>query len=121
MRLLSRRLALAHPPKCAGCVYGAMTKQPWRTKGIQNKGKLANVTRPGDCVSVDQLESPTAGLIAQLNGHLTRNRYKAATVFVDHFSRRGYVHLQSSLTSAETLQAKHAFEAYARLHGIPRI
>jgi hypothetical protein len=33
---------------------------------------------------------------------LTRRRYKAATVVVDNFSRMIYMHLQESLTSADT-------------------
>ena len=56
-----------------------------------------------------------------MKGKLTKNRYKAATVFVDHYSRLGYICLQTSLTSDETLKAKNAVEAYARLHGINRI
>lgn len=114
-----RSLANAKIPKCAGCIYGAMTKQPWRTKpSKQRKSEIYTVTRPGQCVSVDQLESQTPGLIPQLKGKLTRQRYKAATVFVDHFSRLSYIHLQRSTSSNETLQAKKAFEAYSRRHGV---
>jgi hypothetical protein len=67
-------------------MYGAMTKRPWRTKGAQNKSKLRSVTNPGDCVSVDQLESNTQGFLAQLKGKFTKKRYGAATVFIDHTS-----------------------------------
>jgi hypothetical protein len=67
-------------------MYGAMTKRRWRTKGGQNKSKLCSVTNPGDCVAVDQLESNTQGFLAQLKGTLTKKRYGAATVFVDHAS-----------------------------------
>jgi hypothetical protein len=95
-----------------------MTKRPWRTKGAQNKSKLRSVTNPGDCVSVDQLESNTQGFIAQLKGTLTKKRYGAATVFVDHTSRLSYIHLQGRISSDETVQAKRAFEAYARSHGV---
>ena len=115
---IPRRLLTVKSPKCAGCMYGAMTKRPWRTKGNQNKSKIRTATSPGDCVSVDQLESPTPGFLAQLKGGLTKRRYGAATVFVDHASRLGYVHLQGRITSDETVQAKQAFEAYARSHGV---
>mmetsp|Transcript_109 Transcript_109/g.216 ORF Transcript_109/g.216 Transcript_109/m.216 type:complete len:135 (+) Transcript_109:261-665(+) len=110
--ILPRRITTVKPPRCAGCLYGAMTKRPWRTKGKQQQ-KISTVTAPGACVSVDQLESASAGFIAQLKGKLTRQRYRAATVFVDHFSRLSYIHLQRNLSSEETLQAKRAFEAYA--------
>ena len=76
------------------------------------------ITAPGQCVSVDQMESPVPGLIAQLKGIPTRDRYKAATVFVDHYSCLSFVHLQHSTNAEETIQAKQAFENYARSHGI---
>jgi hypothetical protein len=38
--------------------------------------------RPGQVVSVDQLVSPTPGLIAQTTGFLTTKRYKYATVLL---------------------------------------
>jgi hypothetical protein len=95
-----------------------MTKRPWRTKSAQNKGRLPIVQVPGECISVDQLESPLPGFVAQLKGKLTRKRYRAATIFVDHNSRLSYVHLQEGLTSKETVEAKHAFEAYARVFGV---
>jgi hypothetical protein len=118
LTILPRKLAAVKPPKCAGCLYGSMTKRPWRTKSAQNKGRLRTVQVPGECISVDQLESPLPGFVAQLKGKLTRKCYKAATVFVDHKSRLSYVHLQEGLTSKETVEAKHAFEAYARVFGI---
>jgi hypothetical protein len=75
-------------------------------------------TAPGQMVSVDQLESSAAGFISQLKGRLTRRRYKAATIFVDNFSRMSYVHLQESLTSGDTVEAKEAFEAFSRNMGV---
>jgi hypothetical protein len=118
LTILPRKLAAVKPPKCAGCLYGSMTKRPWRTKSAQNKGRLRTVQVPGECISVDQLESTLPGFVAHLKGKLTRKRYKAATVFVDHKSRLSYIHLQESLTSKETVEAKHAFEAFARSFGI---
>ena len=103
------------PPKCADYIFGKMTKRPWRTKATVKQGSgIFKATKSGQCVSVDQIESTEDGFVAQLKGKLTRRRYKYATIFVDHYSDLSYVHLQSTLTSDETLQAKHAFEAYAR-------
>jgi hypothetical protein len=76
------------------------------------------IDKPGMNVSVDQLESPVSGFIAEMNGRLTRQRYKAATIFVDHFSSLSYVHLQQSTLALETLQAKMAFETYAASCGV---
>jgi hypothetical protein len=53
--ILPKKLAQVTPPKCAGCLFGTMTKKPWRNKGKNPKvvGHLA--TAPGQMVSVDQL------------------------------------------------------------------
>jgi hypothetical protein len=69
-------------------------------------------------VSVDQLKSPTPGLIAQTTGILTTKRYAYASVFVDHSTRLGYVHLQKTQDVTETLEAKEAFEWFAATHGV---
>jgi hypothetical protein len=60
---------------------------------------------------------PTLGFIGQIKGILTIKQYKAATVFVDHFSQLTFVFLQLSTGAEETVKAKKAFEAYAQLHG----
>ena len=106
---LPKRLLTSKKPFCAVCQYGKMTKTPLRVKG-DNKHATKTATQTGQIVSVDQLESTSPGLIAQLKGKLTQQRYKYATVFVDQFSGYTFVFLQRHLTSEETVQAKHAFE-----------
>lgn len=113
---LPKRLATCKAPMCAACQYGKMTRVPWRTKALETT-HLKTVTGPGQCVSVDQVESRTVGLVAQLKGKLTTSRYTTATIFVDHYSRMGYVHLQMSTSSEDTLRAKQAFERFAGQHG----
>jgi hypothetical protein len=115
--LLPRRLQKAKIPFCSGCIYGKMTRRPWRTKGMYRQAPRI-VTKPGECVSVDQLESSAPGFIAKLKGIPTVKRFKAATIFVDHYSRLGYIYLQQNLTSDETIKAKQAFEAFAHTHGV---
>jgi hypothetical protein len=73
---------------------------------------------PGECVSVDQLVSPTPGLIAQMSGFLTMQRYKYARVYVDQASRLSFVWLKKSATADETLEGKTAFKQYAKDRGI---
>lgn len=41
-----------------------------------------------------------------------------ATVFVDHFLRLTYVHLQQSLSSNDTVAAKKAFETFVNKHNV---
>ena len=101
---------------CAACIFGKSTRRPWRTKGAYRP--VFPATKPGECVSVDQLKSSTPGFVAQLKGILTTRRYTVSTVFVDHFSDLSYVHFSSSDTAVETLAAKHAFERYAASHGV---
>lgn len=115
---IPKRLAECRIPKCPACIYGKMTKKPWRTKMPGSKVAPRTITAPGDCVSIDQLESSQPGFIAQLKGSLTRERYHAATIFVDHFSRLSYVYVHRSTTAIETVTAKHAFEQFAKGYGV---
>jgi hypothetical protein len=80
LKVIPSNLATAHPPKCAGCIYGALTKRPWRTKSLKGRNHLFTATKSGECVSIDQLESTTPGFIGQFKGALTKDRYRAATV-----------------------------------------
>ena len=100
---IPKRLLASKKPFCAACQYGKMTRRPWRVKG-DNKNATKTATRPGQIVSVDQLESNSPGLIAQLKGKLTQQRYKYVTVFVDQYSGYTFVFLQRCLTSEETDQ-----------------
>ena len=70
---LPKRLLTSKKPFCAACQYGKMTRRPWRVKG-DNKHATKTATQPGQIVSVDQLESNSPGLIAQLKGKLTQQR-----------------------------------------------
>ncbi len=58
------------------------------------------------------------GFIAQLKGTLTKKRYTATTVFVGHYLRPKYIHLMTKLTSKEKMEAKQAFEHFAKQHSI---
>jgi hypothetical protein len=102
---------------CAACEFGKATKKAWRTKS-KNQKELKKATYPGECVYVDQIESSVAGYVAQLKGRLMKGQYKVVTVFVDHYSRLGYIHLQKDTTSSETLKAKKAFELYCKDQGV---
>ena len=114
---LPKCLLTCMKPFCTACQYGKLTKRPWRVKE-DNKKSTKVAARPGQIVSVDQLESNTPGFIAQLKGKLTQKRYNYAMVFVDQFSGYSFVYLQQRITSEETVQAKHAFERAAEQHGV---
>jgi len=119
-KLLPSKLLKCEPPLCPSCLFGKATRRSWRVKP-NLKGtpsKLRNHTLPGQCVSVDQLESTTPGLIAQMKGWLTKKRYKVATIFVDHFSGLSFLNLQTSTSGEETLEAKVRFERFATRSGV---
>ncbi len=114
-----KRLHKIMDPKCAACMFGQSTKRPWRTKTKPNAiGTLTKIEKPGDCVSVDQMVSPVPGLIAQIKGFPTKERYNAATIFVDHYSDLTFCHLQPNLKANETIYAKEAFERFCNSHGV---
>jgi transposase InsO family protein len=109
----------AKQPMCNDCCGAKATRKPWRDKGDKaRKGHLRKATKPGEIVSVDQLESSVPGFIGQMTGRLTNKRIVASTIFVDHASDLSYVYHQTSTSSEETLKSKLAFEKFAASHGV---
>ena len=111
-------LAKAPAPRCMACMYSKATRRQWRNKQQEGWTRTAAAQYPGHIVSVDQLVSPTPGLIAQMTGRLMKAKYKVATVYVDQYSSFGYVHLQKSNGIEETLASKTAFEVICKQHGV---
>ena len=107
---------MVNPHKCVGYLYGAITKLQWLNKYASIRGSIWKASSPGECISVDHMESRTPGFISQLNGKPTKHCYRAVEIFLDHFSNLTYVHLQRGLLSDETAQAKKVFEDYTRTY-----
>ena len=100
-------------------MYSQATKRPWQSKPTHNETMIPEKEyTPGQCVAVDMLKSPTPGLIAQLTGRLTKDRYKYATVYVDVATGYGTVVLQKTANAEETIKGKEAFERHAKACGI---
>ena len=91
---------------------------PWRSKETKASHKVFVATKPGECVSVNQMTSTELGFFPQLKGKLTKKRYCCATIFFDHYSCLQFVHLQVDDSSIETIAAKWAFETFATKHGV---
>ncbi len=91
-REIPKKLAKVTPPKCAGCLFGAMTKLPWRGKE-KKSSHLFVTTKGGETVSVNQMASTELGFFAQLKGILTKKRYRCGAIFVDHYSCLRFIHL----------------------------
>ena len=115
--VIPRKLARCPVPVCSSCLYGKATRRPWRTKPSDSPSDGRVPTRPGEVVSVDQLEANVAGLIAQMAGRPTHSRYKVVTVFVDHATGYSYVHFQKGHSAQETVEGKELFERLAASMG----
>ena len=100
-------MAKCNIPACSACLFAKATKRKWRPKTSKTH-QPKRPSAPGEVVAVDQLVSPTPGLIAQMTGFLTKKRYKYTTIFVDHYSGVGFVCLQQGASAEETLDAKQA-------------
>jgi hypothetical protein len=115
---IPKKLTKVLPPKCAGCLLGAMTKLPWQSKETKADHKVFIATKPGECASINQMTSTEVGFYKQLKGKLTKKRYKYPTMFVNNCSHLHFVHLQLDNSLAETLPAKLAFKQYVAGHRV---
>jgi GAG-pre-integrase domain len=70
LTMIPQRLAKARIPLCPSCVYGKLSRRPWRNK--HGYRPISEAELPGQFVSADQMESTTPGLIAQMKGVPTR-------------------------------------------------
>ena len=113
-RVLPHHLSHCAIPVCSACQYAKATRRPWRMKIASRSNHFNIPSKPGEVVSVDQLVSPVPGLIAQMTGFITKQRYKYATVYIDQFSGFRFVYLQQTVSAQETLQSKQAMERYAQ-------
>ncbi len=67
-REIPKKLAKVKPPKCAGCLFGAMTRIRWHGRETKAFHEVFIVTKPGECVSVNQMTSTEVGFYAQMKG-----------------------------------------------------
>ena len=124
IRRLARRgvlpKALEHVkrmPFCAACAFADASKRNWRVKG-KHKGLRKSTDKRGDKTSCDHLISHEPGLIAQVTGRLTYERYCGAIIFSDHYSDFTYTHLIKSTSTEEAVCAKRAYERIAKSHSV---
>jgi hypothetical protein len=93
---IPKRLANCPVPACSACSHAKAIRRQWRHRTPNNKIESQKPTKPGERVCLDQMVSPTPGLIAQLTGKLTTKRYLHATTHADQVSRLGFVWLQKT-------------------------
>ena len=109
-------------PPCTSCLFGQSHRRPWKHKSSTSAtgGVLRgpNATDPGQTIGTDQIVSAQPGLVPQEKGQLTRARVWGATVFVDYATKWIKVHLMTSLSGNETLEAKESFEHACASRGV---
>jgi hypothetical protein len=95
-------------PLCKACLHGKQHRLPSGTTPL-DIGHLNS----GDCVSGDQVESSSPGLVPTYKGSPTTARYHTDTLLVDHASRYLFFSPHYSTGSKEAIEAKHRFELIA--------
>jgi hypothetical protein len=96
---------------CKACIHGKQHRCPISSAST---GPLdSNHLKPGDCVSCDQLESTSPGLIPVYKGTPTNSSYHAGTLFIDHASCYLYFTPHISTGAIEAVQAKQDFKFHA--------
>lgn len=100
---------------CASCAFADASKQQWRGKAEPRKIRKGTDKR-GRKTSCDYPISHESGLIAQVTGRLTYQKYAGAIVFTDHFSDFTYTHLIRGTSVEEKLLAKRAYKRVAIAH-----
>ena len=71
--IFSSRITKCAIPICSACQYAKVICRQWRTKSCKHHQDVSeHPTKPGQRMSVDQLVSPTPGLIAQMMGFITK-------------------------------------------------
>ena len=103
-------------PLCHGCSIGKASQRTISNIGMPLK--KATHLKPGDCVSLDQMESNAPGRVAVWKGKLSTSFYHACTFFVDHASNKVQITLNYSTGAEEAVLSKRRFEQMAAEHNV---
>jgi hypothetical protein len=112
------------PPLCRACAMAKGSKVPVGSQHVHNDSNkemtlLRNHLQPGDCISCDHYVVEHRGRLYHTTGREREtDKYCGGTLFVDHASRKVFVHHQSSLRASDTLIGKRLLERTANQYGI---
>ena len=119
-----KRTATCAPPVCASCHLARQHRRGAGSSKTVNKPQLEmairrNDLKPGDYVSTDQYVSAKPGRLPHTRGReRVAEQYHGGTLFYDHATAYIWLTNQVLLTAGETIKSKHAFERWARSHGV---
>eukprot|EP00957_Ditylum_brightwellii_P126984 9681427-Ditylum_brightwellii.AAC.1 len=113
VRLAKRKVipsAIKHTqkaPPCTTCLFTKAQRRAWRNqrKKLKSIRKRHHINL-GDGTSADHIISHQPGLIPQVTGRLTHEKFWGAVTMVDHATRFVYSQLIRGITVKETLAAK---------------
>jgi hypothetical protein len=72
-------------PLCRACLHGKQQRNPVTPRTVTGPLDMSHLT-PGDCVSGDQLESTSPGLVPTYRGTPTTSKYHASSfAYADHY------------------------------------
>jgi hypothetical protein len=104
-------IATCNIPLDKACIHRKHRCQP---NSLVTTGPLdSSHLQPGACISCDQLESISPGLIPRFKGTPSTSSYHATTLFVDHASRYLFFTPYLSMGAVKAVQAKQSFEFHA--------
>jgi hypothetical protein len=112
-----KALLQCDPPLCRSCQFGKAHHRPVAPPGKAHPID-SNDLHPGDCVSVDQLESSEPGYVDVHCGKPTTAQYHAASLYTDHASHFMYLKCHYYTGAAEAIEGKRRFEQLAASHGV---
>jgi Reverse transcriptase (RNA-dependent DNA polymerase)./Integrase core domain. len=111
-------------PLCRACAMSKGAKVPTGSQHVHNDPAremhlLRNHLSPGDCISCDHYVVDHRGRLYHTAGReREQDRYCGGTLFVDHASRKVFLHHQSSLRAADTILGKRLVEHQSHQYGI---
>ncbi len=83
---LPKAIANCEHPICRSCQLGKAHRRPVASASKANPIDSGDL-QPGDCVSVDQMDSSDPGHVDTYSGKLTSAHYHAASLYTDHASQ----------------------------------
>jgi hypothetical protein len=99
---IDKSICNADNPICKACMFGAACKRP-HNGATGSVSQVTEIKQPGDLVSADQMEAGTPGYIPFSSRCPSKHRYNTCTVWIDHYSKYIYGHLQESKDGKSTL------------------
>jgi len=112
---IPEHLACCKASLCSACLYGSLKK--WSHSSATG-ALINNIKAPGDFVSVDQMISGTGSHIPFQVGCPSHWQYHNCTLWVNHYSKYLFGHLQETAMIKEMLLSKEAFETFATCYNV---